>query len=69
MKIFLCLLLIVLVILSSGIHLYFVWKGKDYRTLVTQMGVLGVAIILGILVIYHLTEPSISTLLNTLSPF
>lgn len=68
MKILLSLLFIVLIILTTGFHAYFVWKSKDYKMLFVQLGIVGLTIIAGILVIYDLSDPSISELLNMLSP-
>ena len=69
MNIIMSLVLIILILLTSGIHLYFVWKKRDLRTLYTQIGILGLTVILGILSIWGFTEPSISTLFDTISPF
>lgn len=68
MKILLCLLLIGLIVLSITPHFYFVWKKKDYRTLMIQVGIIGLAIVSGIIAIYDVNIPSLSGLLNTLSP-
>jgi hypothetical protein len=69
MKILMSLVLIVLILLTSGIHVYFVWKKGDRRTLYTQLSLLGLTIIAGILGVWGVTEPSISTLINGISPF
>lgn len=69
MKILMSLVLIVLVLLTSGIHVYFVWKKGDRRMLYTQLSLLGLTIIAGILGVWGVTEPSISTLINGISPF
>jgi hypothetical protein len=63
------IVLIVLILLTSGVHVYFVWKKGDRRTLYTQLSLLGLAIIAGILGVWGVTEPSISTLINGISPF
>lgn len=68
MNILLCLLLIVLIAITTGTHIYFVWKKKDYKTLFVQFGIVSLSIVAGILVIYNLADPSISKLLNMLSP-
>lgn len=69
MKILLSLLFILLIFATTGTHLYFVWKRKELKTLFVQLGIVGVSAILGIIIIYDLNYPTISKLLNTLSPF
>jgi hypothetical protein len=69
MNILLCLLLVLLIGVTTGTHVYFVWKRRDYKTLVVQISLIGLAVITGILVIYDLRDPSISEMLNTVSPF
>ncbi len=68
MKILLSLLLIVLIVLTSGYHAYFVWKSKNYKMLFVQLGIVGLTVIAEILAVYDLAGPSISKLLNMLSP-
>jgi branched-subunit amino acid transport protein AzlD len=68
MNILLSLLLIVLIVLTTGTHIYFVWKRNHYKMLFAQLGIISLTIILGLLVIYDLSDPSISKLLNMLSP-
>lgn len=68
MKLFLSFLLIFLVVLSTGFHAYFVWKGKHYKMLFVQLGIVSVAVIVGVSIIYDFSDPSISKLLNMLSP-
>jgi hypothetical protein len=68
MNILLSLLFIVLIVLTTGTHIYFVWKRKYYKMLFVQFGIISLTIILGVLAIYDLTDPSISKLLNMLSP-
>jgi hypothetical protein len=63
------LVLIVLILLTSGVHVYFVWQKGDRRTLYTQLSLLGLSIIAGILGVWGVTEPSISKLINGISPF
>ncbi|GGH88418.1 hypothetical protein JOD43_000718 [Pullulanibacillus pueri] len=67
MKILTCLLLIILLLLTSGLHLYFVWKKKDFKTLLTQVAILGLTILFGILAIYNVDHLSISRLLNAIN--
>lgn len=68
MNILMSLLLIILVVATTGFHAYFVWKRKDHKTLFVQMGIVCLTIIAGIFIIYDLTDPSISKLFNMLSP-
>jgi hypothetical protein len=68
MKIILSLLLIGLVFLSSGLHIYHVWKKNDRKTLTVQIAIISLAIIAGILYIYDFQDTSIASVLNHLSP-
>lgn len=69
MKFAMSVLLIFLILITSGVHLYFVWKKKDYRTLYVQFGIVGVAIFLGVWAIWGEQIISISSLFNAISPF
>lgn len=69
MKILLSLLLILLILATSGLHIYFVWKRKDYKTLFIQLGIIGLTIIFGIITIYDVDLYSISKILNLMNPF
>lgn len=68
MKIIVSLLLIILIGLSSGLHLYFVWRERDRKTLCIQIGLIGVAMLVGIMIIFGIQDPSLSSMLNYLSP-
>jgi hypothetical protein len=69
MNILLSLLFILVVIGTSGLHVYFIWKKKEYKTLFAQLGLIGLAILGGVLTIYNTPDLfSISKLLNLLSP-
>jgi len=68
MNILLSLLLVFLIILTTGSHIYFVWKKKDYKTLMIQIGIAGIALLAGIVIITDISSLSISKILNTLSP-
>ncbi|WP_034261886.1 hypothetical protein [Bacillus sp. J33] len=68
MKILLSLLLVILVVLTAGTHIYFVWRKKDFKTLMIQIGIAGLAILAGIVIITDLSYLSISKILNTISP-
>ncbi|WP_164670171.1 hypothetical protein [Virgibacillus doumboii] len=68
MNILLSLLLIVLIVLTTGTHIYFVWKGKNHKMLFVQLAIIGLTIILCVMTIYDIRDPSISKFLNALSP-
>jgi cell division protein FtsW (lipid II flippase) len=68
MKILLCLLLIGLVMITTLPYTFRELKKQEFKTLFVQMGIIGLAIIAGILIIYDLRDPSISRMLNILSP-
>jgi branched-subunit amino acid transport protein AzlD len=68
MNILLTIILLVLIVVSSGSHLYFVLKKKDKKTFIVQIAILCLAALGGVLVIYNLTDPSLSKMLNNISP-
>lgn len=69
MNILISVLFIILVLGTSGLHMYFIWKKKEYKTLFAQLGIIGLAIVGGVLTIYNSPDLfSISKLLNLLSP-
>jgi cell division protein FtsW (lipid II flippase) len=68
MKILLCLLLIGLVMITTLPYTFSELKKQEYKTLFVQMGIIGLALIAGILIIYDFRDPSISRMLNILSP-
>jgi hypothetical protein len=48
---------------------YYIWKKKEYKILVVQLGIIGMAIVTGVLAIYKVPDLfSIAKLLNLLSP-
>ncbi|MEH6904464.1 hypothetical protein [Neobacillus drentensis] len=69
MKTILFLLFILLVGITTGYHLYSSWKKKDKKVMFIQMGILGLAIVLGGVLIYELQLPTLSKLFNMISPF
>jgi uncharacterized transporter YbjL len=69
MKTILFLLFILLVGITTGYHLYSSWKNKDKKVMFIQMGILGLAIVLGGVLIYELQLPTLSKLFNMISPF
>jgi hypothetical protein len=68
MDILISILFIVLIFGSSGAHLYFVLKNKDKKTFLAQLTILLIAALGGVLAIYNLTDPSLSKMLNNISP-
>ncbi|SEI04310.1 hypothetical protein SAMN05192559_10865 [Halobacillus karajensis] len=68
MDLLLSLLLIILIVLTTGTHVYFVWKRHQRKMLCAQLGIIGLAIILGVWTIYDPANPSISKWLTTWSP-
>jgi flagellar biosynthesis/type III secretory pathway M-ring protein FliF/YscJ len=68
MKIILSLLLIGLMIISIAPQSYQILKKREKKTLFVQVGIIGLAIIAGIFLIYDIRDPSIASLLNKLSP-
>jgi TRAP-type C4-dicarboxylate transport system permease small subunit len=69
MKTLLFLLFIILVGITTVFHLYTSWKKKEKKVMFIQMGILGLAIVLGGVLIYEFQLPSLSKLFNTISPF
>ena len=68
MKILMSLLLAFLIIITTSYHGYFIWKNKDYKTLIIQIGIVCLTIVAGILVVNDPSYVSISKILNMLSP-
>ncbi|MCM3760743.1 hypothetical protein M3212_08070 [Alkalihalobacillus oceani] len=68
MKLLMSLLFVVLLLLTTLRHMYFVWKEKDYKMFIAQVGIVGLAVLAGIYVIHDFSYFSISNLLNTVSP-
>ena len=68
MNIIKSLLFIFLLAISSGSHTYHVWKKQDYRTLKVQIGIMSLAILVGLLLIFYFQTYSIAYFLNELSP-
>lgn len=69
MKTLLFLLFLVLVCITTGYQLYSSWKKKDKKVLSIQLSILGLAIVVGGLLVYEVNLPTISKLFNTISPF
>jgi TRAP-type C4-dicarboxylate transport system permease small subunit len=68
MKILSILLLIGLIVITTLPYTFRELKNQEYKTLFVQMGIIGLAVVAGIFLIYELREPSISRILNILSP-
>ncbi len=69
MKLLLTLLLFLFIMGSSSVHIYHVWRSKNYKTLYMQLATIGIAFAAAILVVYEFQVPSISELMNRMSPF
>ncbi|TFJ93578.1 hypothetical protein [Lentibacillus salicampi] len=68
MTILMILLLFILMALTTGWHVRFAWKRKKHNLLFIQIGIISLAFLLGILTIYNVSELSISSVFNTISP-
>ncbi|MBC8015314.1 MAG: hypothetical protein H7X79_06165 [Sporomusaceae bacterium] len=68
MEIFISLIFILLVLASSGSHVYMAMKGKKTKMLFIQIGILGLVIAGGIFSIYRVPDPSIATILGAVIP-
>ncbi|MFC4617109.1 hypothetical protein ACFO4N_00035 [Camelliibacillus cellulosilyticus] len=69
MNLMLSLVMILLVVVTLEYSVFVAWKIKDIKTLSLQIIFGGLAIIAGILLIYHVPVPSMSRLLTLLTPF
>ncbi|WP_170006153.1 hypothetical protein [Bacillus fonticola] len=68
MSILLILLLIVLILATTGFHIFHSWKMKEYRTFIFQTGIVSLSIVGGVVIIQDPHLVSISEWLNALSP-
>ncbi|HJV18119.1 MAG TPA: hypothetical protein VJ546_12235 [Bacillales bacterium] len=68
MEIVVSILLIGLMFITTLPYTFQVLKKKEFKVLFVQLGILGLAIIGGILLIFEIRDPSISSMLNQLSP-
>lgn len=68
MRIFISLILVVLVLASSGINIYMAIKKNETKMLFVQIGILGLVIAGGIFSIYFIPEPSIARMLGVAIP-
>lgn len=68
MKIFISLIFALLVLASSGSHVYLAVKGKETKMLCIQIGILGLVIAGGIFSIYRVSDPSIAKILGVVIP-
>jgi hypothetical protein len=69
MELLLILLLFILIVATSGTHMYHVWKMKQYKVFIFQVGLIGASLFAAFLLIYNIQTPSFSELMNRLSPF
>ena len=68
MNIFISLVFCVLVIGSSGFHVYMSIKKKDTKVLYIQLGILAIVIIGGVFSIQLVPDPSIAKILGVVIP-
>ena len=68
MKIFISLILFLLVLASSGSHIYMAIKGKETKMICIQIGILGLVIAGGFFSIYRVSDPSIAKILGIVIP-
>lgn len=68
MNIFISLIFALLVMASSGRHVYMAIKGKETKMLCIQMGILGLVIAGGIFFIDRVPDPSIAKILGVVIP-
>lgn len=69
MKTLIFLLFLLLIGITSSFQLYSSWKKKDKKVMFIQISILSLAIVLGGVLIYEIQLPSISEMLNMISPF
>jgi hypothetical protein len=62
------LIFFVLVVASSGSHVYLAIKGKERKMFCIQIGILGLVIAGGIISIYRAPDPSIAKILGVVIP-
>jgi len=69
MKILFSIILILLIFVTTGLQLFYVWKKGDRKTMWVQIVIMAIAMIGGIMTIYNESTPSLAYFLNRLSPF
>lgn len=68
MEILISLIFTLLVLASSGSHVYMAIKGKETKMLCIQIGILGLVLMGGISSIYCVPDPSIAKILGVVIP-
>ena len=68
MKIFVGLIFALLVLASSGSHIYMAIKRNETKMLCIQIGIVGLVIAGGFFFIYHVPDPSIAKILGIVIP-
>ncbi|KQL54892.1 hypothetical protein AN964_16195 [Heyndrickxia shackletonii] len=68
MKILFSIILILLIFVTTGLQLFYVWKKGDRKTMWVQIVIMAIAMIGGIMAIYNENTPSLAYFLNRLSP-
>lgn len=67
MKILSFLLFIGLVVVSTWPHLYNLWKREEHKTFKIIVGIVSLAAVAGIILIFGIQVPSIASLFNGLN--
>lgn len=68
MNIFISLIFALLVMASSGSHVYMAIKRKETKMLCIQIGILGLVLAGGLFSIYRVPDPSIAKILGVVIP-
>lgn len=69
MKILLCFLILVLAIASISFQAFFLMKKKEFKVVMTQLGIISIAIIGGIILIYKPYSFSLAGMLIRIIPW
>jgi len=67
MKLLSFLLFVGLVAISTGPHLYYLWKREERNTFKVVIGILSLAAVAGLILIFGIQVPSIASLFNSLN--
>lgn len=67
MKILSFFLFVGFVVISTGPHLYYLWKREEHNTFKVVVGIVSLAAVAGIILIFGIQVPSIASLFNSLN--
>ncbi|WP_318505306.1 hypothetical protein [Bacillus sp. T3] len=67
MKLLSFLLFVGLVVISTWPHLYYLWKREEHKTFKVVIGILSLAAVAGVILIFGIQVPSIASLFNGLN--